>query len=254
MARTNEVIEKVRALTERAYDNVYRTFAQLAHLEKTELAPVFNSKPFVARRSAPQHQHSIEVEGALRIDKLPQKRRKKAGASRESLTGLSVLLTSLDVYKFGDSKPSLSNSFLYSSCVRLSYFTTKGPHWKPLFCVRYDFAKSHDAHPIFHAQLEDGVPTTEMRKTFGQLPEVLGPLPFSAQIRLPSANVVGATALLSLAADHLALERFPEVLRTVRSQPLFGEGWRCECSSLDENVPLGGMLSSRWYSGNLAAS
>ena len=29
-----------------------------------------------------------------------------------------------------------------------------------------------------------------------------------------------------MAADHLALERFPEVLRIVRSQPLFREGWR----------------------------
>lgn len=250
MAGTNDVLERFRALTERAYDNVYRSFSNLAHFEKTKLSPVIHEQPFVATRSAPQHRHSVEVKGLLRIDKLPQKRKADAGASRESSSGLSVLLTSLDVYKF-EGKPTLTNSFLYASNVRLSYFTTKGQDWKPLLCVRYDFAKSHDAHPIFHAQFEDGVPTEEMRATFGSLPVVLGKLPFSEHVRLPSANVVGATALLSLAADHLPLERFPDVLRAVRAQRLFRDDWRCECSSLDEPIPLQGMLSSRWYSSNL---
>lgn len=252
MAGTNEVLEKFRALTERAYDNVYRSFANLAHFERTKLSPVIPAQPFVATRSDPQHPRSIEVRGALRIDKLPQKRKRSAGASRHSPSGLSVLLTSLDIYKF-DGRPTLDNSFLYSSQVRLSYFTTKGSNWNPLLCVRYDFAKSHDAHPIFHAQLEDGVPTDEMRALFGGLPVVQGKLTFSEHVRLPSANVVGATALLSLAADHLPLERFPDVLRAVRDQRLFREDWRCQCKSMDEPVPLTGMLASRWYSSNLVA-
>jgi len=254
MASANETLEKFRKLTERAYNTVYQSFRDNAYIEQTVVQPVYvGQQAFIASKSPPPHKNSIEVKGALRIDNLPYQRKQTAGASKHA-KGIHVLLDSLDIYKFHGDKPNLDESFLYCSTVRLAYFKRKDANWRPLLCIRYDFAKSYDAHPIFHAQLEDGIPTAEVRALFPGLPKIEAEyaLPVHTNVRFPTANVVGATALLSLAADHLALSRFPEILRAVRNQKMFSDVWRCDCSSLDDGLPPQAMLASKWYSSKLA--
>lgn len=254
MANANEILERFRQLIEKSYNNVYQSFEQSAYTEKTVMRPA-NAKqqPFVASKSPSPHKNSIEVRGALRIDNLPYQRKQTVGASKHA-NGIDVLLDSLDIYKFHGDKPNLEESFLYCSTVRLAYFQRTEKKWRPLLCIRYDFAKSHNAHPIFHAQLENGIPAAEVQGLFSGLPEIdtKHALQVHTNVRFPTANVVGATALLSLAADHLPLARFPLVLKAVRDQKVFSDAWRFDCSSLDGGVPPQALLASRWYSSKVA--
>lgn len=254
MATKGQLLREFIQLSENAYNNVYTAFKRTAFLERATLLPAVGDQAFVAE-AAQGKVNSVEVKGALRIDRLPYRRKEVAGsrgADPHPNDGINVVLDSLDIYKFDRDKPSLTNSFLYKSQVRVAYFKRAQGKWKPHLCVRYDFARSYGSHPIFHAQLENGVPDASVRAMFPDLPEIAEPLDLHFKVRLPTANVVGATALLSLAADHLPLTRFPDVLRAVRAQALFkAEPWRCDCSSLDGGLAPQSMLASRWYSTNL---
>ena len=254
MATKGQLLKEFIQLSENAYNNVYTAFKRTAFLERATLLPAVGDQAFVAEAAQGQV-NSVEVKGALRIDSLPYRRKESAGSRRTDSRhdgGINVVLDSLDIYKFDRDRPSLSNSFLYKSQVRVAYFKRTKGKWKPHLCVRYDFARSYGSHPIFHAQLEDGVPDASVRAMFPDLPDVVEPLDLHFKVRLPTANVVGATALLSLAADHLPLNRFPDVLRAVRAQALFNaEPWRCDCSSLDGGLAPQSVLASRWYSTNL---
>lgn len=250
---TRAVLDQFKKLAERAYNNVYQEFERSARPIGTVLLPAAGTgQAFVALNSPPPHVNSIEVHGAVRMDNLPRQRKLDPTLSRHN-SGISVLLDSLDIYKFERDKPALDNSFLYQSTVRLGYFTSAKGKWSPLLCVRYDFQKSHDAHPLFHAQLESGMPSAALKALFPDMPVVEKPLNIHTNVRLPTANVIGATALLSLAADHLPLVKFPEILRTIRKQGLFNGEWRCECNSMDMKALPDAVLSSRWYSTNLVA-
>jgi len=253
MATKGKLLKEFIQLSENAYNNVYTAFKRTAQAESASVLPAISDQAFVA--SAAQGQaNSVEVKGALRIDRLPYRRREVAGSREDDLRhggGINVVMDSLDIYKFDLNQPTLANSFLYKSQVRLAYFKRSKTKWKPHLCVRYDFARSYGSHPIFHAQLESGVPDASVRAMFPDLPEVIDPLDLHFKVRLPTANVVGATALLSLAADHLPLTHFPTVLRAVRAQALFNtDPWRCDCSSLDGGLAPQSMLASRWYSTN----
>jgi len=251
MATKSQLLRDFTQLSENAYNNVYTAFARSAYLERVRLVPAV-SKAFVAEQ-AHGRKASVEVKGALRIDNLPYRRKEAAGTRSPSRfdDGIHVVLDSLDIYKFELDRPSLQNSFLYRSTVRVAYFKRSKTKWKPHLCIRYDFARSNGAHPIFHAQMENGVPDPAVWAQFADMPEVVDPLDLHTTVRLPTANVVGATALLSLAADHLPLAKFPEVLHAVRQQPLFNaDPWRCDCRSLDHGEPPETMLASRWYSMN----
>ena len=254
MSTKGQLLKQFSQLSENAYNNVYTAFKRVAHLASATLVTAVGDQAFVAEAVQGQV-NSVDVKGALRIDSLPYRRKEVAGSrgtdSRHD-GGINVVLDSLDTYKFDRNQPGLANSFLYKSQVRVAYFKRSKGKWKPHLCVRYDFARSYGSHPIFHAQLENGVPGASVRALFPDLPEVVEPLDLHFRVRLPTANVVGATALLSLAADHLPLNRFPDVLRAVRAQALFNaEPWRCDCSSLDGGLAPQSMLASRWYSATL---
>jgi hypothetical protein len=256
MATRSQLLQTFIQLSERAYNNVYSTFERTAQLEAASLTPAINDHAFVAR-AADGQLNSVEVRGALRIDNLPYKRKHDAGTRDPSshAGGINVVLDSLDIYKFDRNQPTLENSFLYKSTVRVAYFKRTKAKWRPHLCVRYDFTHSYGAHPIFHAQLENGIPNAEVRARFPDMPEVEQPLDLHTHVRLPTANVVGATALLSLAADHLPMTKFPDVLRAVRAQALFNANpWRCDYSSLDHGTSPETMLASRWYSLNMQPS
>lgn len=256
MATNSQLLQEFIQLSEKAYNNVYTAFERTARVEAASPKPAIDDHAFVAKEADGQL-NSVEVRGALRIDNLPYKRKNDAG-TRDALRhdgGINVVLDSLDIYKFDRNRPTLENSFLYKSTVRVAYFKWTKAKWRPHLCVRYDFAHSYGSHPIFHAQLENGIPNDEVRAHFPDMPEVVAPLDLHTHVRLPTANVVGATALLSLAADHLPLTKFPDVLRVVRAQALFNANpWRCDWSSLDNGTSPATVLASCWYSMNARAS
>lgn len=250
MATGAQILNTFIKQTENAYNNVYKTFWQIAMTERTEFHPAFaNGAAFVARKSAPEYGNSVEVEGALRISKLPYKRKLTPGASKHA-NGIEVILDSLDIYKFEDNRPNLSTAFLHHSYVRLAYYRPgAGDQWSPILCIRYDYAKPSDAHPIFHAQLETGEFCPKAKDMFTVLPKLKSTLTVHENVRVPTVNVVGATALLSLAADHLPLSRFPTMLQSVRAQKMFNDPWRCDYRRMDAGRAPGPMLSSCLYSG-----
>jgi hypothetical protein len=244
------VVEDFRLLAEKAYNETFIEFDRIARLAGVKLKPEILGQTFVARKSPPTHRDSIEVQGLLRIENLPYQRKLNAGAQptadRHS-NGIFVLMDSLDIYKF-DGKPSLENSFLYKSNVRVGYYRATKSKWSPLLCVRYDSESAHQAHPLFHAQLETGIHTDRLRSIFSNLPEIDKPLIIHEAVRVPTANVIGATVLVSLAADHLPLANFPDMLRAIRKRPFFKSKWRFNSQSLDDKESVCDVLSSGWYS------
>lgn len=247
MATGAQTLKKFITQTENAYNNVFKAFSQIAVHENTVTkSPYPGQMAFVAKQSAAPHINSVEVEGALRISKLPYKRKLDPGTSKHA-NGLEVLLDSRDIYKFADGKPDLETAYLYHSYVRVAYFRPTGRVWSPLLCLRYDYAEPSHSHPIFHVQLENGEPPAHVRAFFPEVPALDKVLQVHENIRVPTTNMVGATALLSLAADHLPLKRFPQMLKAVRDQKLFGDVWRCDYSRLDDGHAPGPMLSSCLY-------
>lgn len=243
---TKSVVEVFRQIAEKSYNEVSTEFERIARLENVSLKPAALGQAFVASKSQPPHVNSVEVRGALRIENLPYKRKQTAGDRHNS--GIFVLMDSLDIYKF-KGKPSLENSFLYKSNVRVGYYRASQKKWKPLACVRYDSESAYQAHPLFHAQLESGNHDDRLRNIFQDLPEIHQPLlDIHESIRLPTANVIGATVLVSLAADHLPLAKFPDMLRAVQKRPFFKSKWRFNADSLDHEESVCGVLSSGWYS------
>ncbi len=232
--------ERIKKAYKAVYSEFYIGVQQVGAIAK----PRLNGECFNVGLATGQV-NSIEVRGALRIDNLPYKRKNVAPESPRGNSGIFVLLDSLDMYKFRE-RPAADTSFLWGSNVRLAYYARKGQKWAPILDVRYDFAKAFDAHPIFHAQLGSGALDHEERRRFDAA-EIENVMDTHQTVRLPTANVIGATALLSLAADHLPLERFAPMLNKVRGQQFF-QNWRCDCSSLDRPLPEGEMLATGWYS------
>jgi len=247
MAQLTEV-QAAQERIKKAYKAVYSEFHLGVQQVGAIAKPRLNGECFNVGLAAGQV-NSIEVRGALRIDNLPYKRKSVAPESPRANAGIFVLLDSLDMYKFRG-KPSADTSFLWGSNVRLVYYARKGQKWAPMLDVRYDFAKAYDAHPIFHAQLGSGALDQEARRRFDAA-EIESVLDTHQTVRLPTANVIGATALLSLAADHLPLDRFAPMLSKVRSQQFF-QNWRCDCSSLDIPLAESELLAMGWYSTSTA--
>ncbi|WP_265211694.1 hypothetical protein [Herbaspirillum lusitanum] len=229
-----------------AHKNVYENFYRKALLESVALKPALSGEYFSVNQSPAPHKNSVEIRGGLIIDRLPYRRRDENSAAQDR--GISVLLNSEEIFKFSG-KVSADTSFLWKSTVRVGYYQRIKDKWQTLLCVRYDYAKAYEAHPIFHAQLEAGTLNGDAVKVFNTgIPEIL-PIPnLHTRVRMPSANVIGATALLTLAADHLSGKTFREMLMVINSQPFFSP-WRCDYSSLDDPTAMSGALSNIWYGG-----
>ena len=232
-----------------AYRNVYDKFHLSAVRESANPVPKLAGSCFKVSQSPAPHVNSVEVHGALLVNRLPYKRKQSSsGGAATASEGIHVILDSLDIYKFNGA-PSLKNSFLYKSNVHLGYYVRQKTKWRPLLYVRYDFASAKDAHPLFHAQICEGALEGPSAQEFGEIPEIVDLLKVHKSIRLPSANVIGATALVSLAADHLPINSFHEILHVVQKQPFFKD-WRCDCTSLDVADSVTKMISSGWYGSN----
>ena len=140
-------------------------------------------------------------------------------------------------------------SFLDQAYVDIGYYRVVGSTWRTLLAVRYDFGLrgATEAHPIFHAQLHKGGAGDSIRNM--PATPMIDPLPEREvldTVRVPTANMIGASALLKLSADHLSHGSFTSVLQRVRGLTFFGN-WRCNCSTLDDAGSVRGLLASGWY-------
>ncbi|MCK4153488.1 hypothetical protein [Ralstonia pseudosolanacearum] len=227
-----------------AYREVYNAFDRQATDEGASLQPI-RTECFVVNK--PKGHSTVEVAGALRIERLSSRHR-AAGKSAPAADRIAVVMSSHDIYAFDDAKPVAEASYLYEAFVDMGYYrvTTKG--WQTLFAVRYDYGRrgATQGHPIFHAQMSDG----SVGKKIAQLPATPPILPLRSEIlngvRMPTANMIGASALLKLSADHLSHGSFITVLQRVQGLAFFGN-WRCNCSTLDDSNSVRGLLASGWY-------
>lgn len=236
-------IDRFIAAAELANKQAFTTFSRLASGAGVAVHPAFNGECFQVKKSGPQHPDSVEVHGAVRLEQVPYKRTESGDGS--TAVKMQILMDSFECFKFRGT-PSRRTAFLYNAYARVAYYKLHRGRWKTVLCIRYDFAGAKNAHPIFHAQLESGVPRAAISALFPGLPPIDEMKDLHLGIRFPSANVVGATALLKIAADHLPGTSFRAVLKAIQDQKFF-QDWRCDCTTLDDPNSAKLLLSSGWY-------
>lgn len=241
-------IEEFRASAEKAYRKVYDSFFIKAVNFGYTLTPGLDTSCFVAKTSPSSAKHPyVEVNGTLRLDSFPVKRKKSHNPRDPKIT---VLLISHDRYQFLGKSISKETSRLTESNVQLAYYSrVKGSEFKTLAAIRYDYSFSGacGAHPIFHAHLvggeqEEGEPLVHGLK--------INPIPKSScldSIRIPTANMIGPLVFLKLSADHLGQQAFEETLQDFRRNTFFG-GRAFKLDSMDEAFPKPELCASTWYS------
>lgn len=242
---TRPAIDTFVSAAESAYRKAYAAFEVPAIAEGAGVSPL-GSGGECFHVSAARGSASVEVIGSLMIELLPRRRKESGPANPQDR--VSVLMSSKDIYFF-DQHPSLADRYLAESYVSISYYKRQNQKWKTELSLRYDFAQrgARGGHPIFHAQIDTGIPSTRMASLPG-VPAVtdIVPLPAYDRIRMPTANMIGATALLQLGADHLPQTAFITMLRTFQGIPFF-RNWRCRCDTLDHVDSARELLSSGWY-------
>lgn len=228
-----------------AYRAVYDTFERSATDEGASASPV-RSECFIVNKAA--NYSTVEVLGALSIDRLPKSRR---GIGKTAPAGdrIAVLMSSREIFGFDDTKPAAEASYLHEAFVDIGYYKVSTKGWRTLLGVRYDYSArgAMQGHPIFHAQMHDGSAGPKIAGL--ATTPVIQPLPQAevfGHVRLPTANMIGASALLKLSADHLSHDSFTTVLKRLRAQPFFGN-WRCKCDTLDDVDSARGLLATGWY-------
>ncbi len=185
----------------------------------------------------------VEVQGALKIERLPRRRRETNPSAQGRI---NVLLSSRDVYGF-IGPPSIHTKQLRESYVSVAYYVQKKAIWQTKLAIHYDYNQrgATQAHPIFHAQLGNGALGKNLVSLAGVpsvIEEIVDPL---STVRLPTAGMIGATALLKLAADHLSHSSFLVVLDSLR-KPAFFKHWSCDHTTLD--IPPHPPNAVGWYS------
>ena len=228
-----------------AYREVYNVFDRTATGEGASLQPI-RAECFMVNK--PRGHTTVEVLGALRTELLPNRHR-AAGRAAPANDRIAVLLSSCDIYGFDDTKPSDEASYLLEAFVDIGYYKVTNTNWQALLAVRYDYGSrgATKAHPIFHAQVHDGrvgkrIANMAATPNVQTLPEK----EVFQLVRVPTANMIGASALLKLSADHLSHGSFTAVLQRLRALTFFSN-WRCNCSSLDDVNSVRGLLASGWY-------
>jgi hypothetical protein len=240
-----KVIEVFADAATASYRKAYAAFERSARLAGADLAPLRpGGECFETKLGSGSHT-SVEVFGALKIERLPKRRRESNQPNSQDI--VSVLMSSKEIYFFGG-RPALDNSFLAESFVSVSYYEPRRTGWKTLLSVRYDYScrGARGGHPIFHAQMGDGSPGENMAKLAGMPSNIKLLEDHYEGVRLPTANMIGATALLKLAADHLPHRSFTPVLRSIQALSFF-RNWRCNCETLDDVDSPRDMLSVGWY-------
>ncbi|WP_159276036.1 hypothetical protein [Variovorax boronicumulans] len=225
-----------------AYRKAFAGFNRHAHTVATITPLLDGGECFVAKPL----RDGVEVNGALRIERLPRERSDGEPDPREPR--ICVLLESRDFYRPDADPDHGEGRKLAHSAVRMGYYKPVKTTWKTLLGIRYDyeFRGARGRHPIFHAQFDNGELHERSVRLFPNLPDIEKLGDVLKGVRVPTANVVGATALLKLAADHLSLQSFLAVQNEIASLPFF-QNWRCDLRSLDDPESPPKMLSCGWY-------
>jgi len=228
-----------------AYGEVFNVFARCAAGEGVAIQPL-RTECFTVNK--PAKHSTVEVLGGLRIELLPGRHR-AVGKPVPANELIAVLLSSRDIYGFDDTKPEAESSYLHEAFVDIGYYKVTNTNWQALLGVRYDYGGrgATQGHPIFHAQMHDGSAGKRIQN-MSATPSIQA-LPTKdvfQHVRLPTANMIGASALLKLSADHLTHPSFTAVLQRLRSLTFFNN-WRCNCSTLDDVNSVRGLLASGWY-------
>lgn len=225
-----------------AYRRAYAGFNRHAHTVAAITPMLDGGECFVAKPL----RDGVEVNGALRIERLPRNRSDGEPNPREPR--ICVLFESRDFYRPDADGEHGEGRKLASSVVRIGYYRAVDSTWKTLLGIRYDydFRGARGRHPIFHAQFDNGELHMRSAPLFPGLPKIDKLNDVLTGVRVPTANVIGATALLKLAADHLSLQSFLAVQTEIASLPFF-KNWQCDLRSLDDPESPRQMLSCGWY-------
>lgn len=234
---SKKAFSDARRRLQRAYSGVADLFARVANTDGASFNPVY-SPAFKVRFLGSR----LHIECLAKIERLRYQRQQTA--SRSGQNTITVVLDSSEEFRFdGDSPVPFS---LVKSTVTIGYHGGEKGSLKTLLCVRYDFHNPRDAHPIFHAHIDRKVDDAKLA-----LLNLSSVLPMPEQhggVRIPTPSVVGPTALVQIAADHLPLDQFPSVLSKLRSDVLF-VGWKCDLRSFQRG-DLQKLISSSWYRPN----
>ncbi|MBK1714699.1 hypothetical protein [Rubrivivax gelatinosus] len=227
-----------------AYRAVYNTFERSALDEGAAPTALGNECFTVSTKSA-----TVEVFGALKIEQLAGRRR-AAGKAVPHNARIAVVMSSKDIYAFDDTKPANEGSYLQKAFVNVGYYNVTTKHgWQTLLGLHYDFDSrgATQAHPIFHAQMHDGSAGKGI-VGLAHTPAInaLTQQQVFDSVRIPTANMVGASALLKLSADHLSHDSFKTLLQRLRGLAFFCN-WRCNCSTLDDANSARDLLATGWY-------
>jgi hypothetical protein len=241
-------MQRFIAKVERDHKKMYSDFQLQALAHNVVLYPALGggTECFEVRQSAAPFTNRVEVHGGLMIEQLPFKRSQTAATAAAS-GRIRLLMNSFEIYKFKSAVIDPKSSFLYKSMVRIAYYKG-GSTWKTLLCLRYDFASAKDAHPIFHAQMENGTLDAATQALFSVAGTIVPIQDIQHAVRIPTANMIGATALLKIAADHMSIQALRDLLIEARKVPFF-KTWRCDCSTLDNVNSAKKMLALGWYGG-----
>lgn len=225
----------------RAYSAVADVFEAVARQSgaafRPEQAPAFRVRAIDGR---------LHATCLTKIERLPYRRHQSASPPQRDR--ITVVLDSSETFRVeGDRRaPKLC---LMNSTVKVAYYRPQQDRLTTLLCVRYDFDGAADAHPIFHAQIDTNAVDQNKLVRLG-LSSPVTPMPeHHERVRIPTANVIGPTALLQIGADHLPYEKFARILHKIRGDVLFTR-WTCDRSTLDRPKALAKLLSSTWYAPN----
>ncbi len=225
---------------ERAYEGVANVFQNMARKAAADFKPAQSS----AFRVSIVGPGRLRAKCLTKIERLPYRRAADGGAVAKQR--LTVVLEADEEFAV-DCGTAEGTLCLNRSTVQIAYYRPGPGTLTTLLCVRYDFHGAGDSHPIFHAQIDkEAIDATKLHL----LGLHTGPSPMAGDIphrvRIPTANVIGPTALVQLAADHLPQDSFRTVLNKVRGDVLFTR-WLCDRSSLDRPSELRKLISSTWY-------
>lgn len=229
-----------------SYRKAYKAFERPALSVGASLTPLrAGGECFEVDVGSGTHK-SVEVLGALKIEQLPRRHKQNRPNEQDRV---NVLLSSKDIY-FYEKKPLTESRYLAESYVSISYYKNSKSKWNTQLSLKYDYSGrgAQDAHPIFHAQIGDGSLTEQLAALLitPKQQDIQLQQNIYREVRVPTANVIGATALLKLAADHLPYNDFVPVLRNFRTLSFF-KSWRCNFRSLDVPDSPRELLSCGWY-------
>lgn len=111
-----------------------------------------------------------------------------------------------------------SEHVLSRSSVRVSYFKVQNDQAQLLQSVHYDYAPGQEAHPLFHAQVNNEPlhpPSSDAEDLEFQFEIQPSVQPWFNHARIPTSDMSFPSVLLCLAADHFEAQFFHDFYKKV---------------------------------------